>query len=252
MSIADFFKQGNKNAPTQPTGMNAGNNPGAGASLEAAKGNIDNAAGNMQGAGVADNTPPAPMDGFKSLWENTNDEQVAKPAGFLPEITAEQLNKALANSNFLSTVSPELLAKASSGDSVAFSDVINQGLRSVMAQSVLASRGLVEAGTKSHGEQLRTSLPTMVRSSNVSDSLQKNPLYNNPAVKPVIDNVRAQLETKHPTASAKEIADLTDAYFADLSKAMSGGSGNAGGDGQGGVKQQQGETDWYAMLGLDK
>lgn len=241
-TMKSFFS-GNKGGQQQSPAQ-------GGSTLENAQGNVGQHQQTSGAAQVGDtNKPATPMASFDKLWETDATKTGAKPAGVLPEITAEQLTATLANSNFLHSVSPELLAKAAGGDATAFGDVINQGLRTVMAQSVLASRGLVEAGTRSHGEQLRTSLPTMVRSSNVSDSLQANPLYSNPAVKPVIDNVRRQLEEKNPTASAKEIADLTDSYFADLTKAMRGSSDEGAAHAAGG--QAKGEINWYKELGLE-
>lgn len=206
---------------------------------------LENAAGAAAASTEAANTPLA---GFSKLWDAPTTDQGTKPTGVLPTLTAEQLSTTLANSNFLQSVNPDLLAKAAGGDAAAFSDVINQGLRNVMTQSVLASHGLVEAGARSHGASLQDRLPSMVRSSNVSDSLQSNPLYNNPAVRPVIDNVRQQLEAKHPTASAKEIATLTDSYFSDLVSAM-GGSKTAATPHM--SIAAEGETDWYKELGLD-
>lgn len=163
----------------------------------------------------------SPLAGFSDLWKNDATEtNAAAVTGVLPTVTAEQLQHTLSKSNFLANVNPDLLQKAASGDQAAFADVINTGLRTVMIQSVLASHGLVEAGARTHGERLRTELPTMVRSSSVGDSLQSNPLYNNPAIKPVIDNVRKQLETKFPDASSREIAGMVDNYFNSLSSAF--------------------------------
>lgn len=206
--------------------------------------NID---ANAQTQNAAIKTDPAPLEAFKSLWETAPNTQGTAPTGVLPAMTAEQLSKTLANSNFLSGVNPEILAKAAGGDTAAFSDVINQGLRTVMTQSVLASHGLVEAGAKNHGEQLRTSLPSMVRSSNVQDSLQSNPLFNNPAAKPMVEMVRAQLETKHPQASAREIAEMTQQFVTDFAKL---GNPEAQPKPVEKGKTADGDTDWYAVLGL--
>lgn len=201
----------------------------------------------QQGALVKD-TPPAPLESFKGLWETDPNKAAGdKPKGILPEITVEQLSETLAKSNFLSSVDPELMAKAAGGDSAAFGEVINTGLRNVLAQSVLASRGLVETGTRNHGEQLRTSLPSMVRSSTVQDSLSGNPLFSNPQAKPMVDMVRSQLEAKHPQASSKEIADMTQAFVSDFAKLATPQQSQQIEKG----KTATGDTDWFQVLGLD-
>lgn len=250
MAFPNFFggnKSPQSNAGQPPVGQTASSDN----SLDAVAGNIQQHAKLQQDAstGAGNSNPPAPLESYKSLWETDNAKQATKPKGVLPDITAEQLSQTLANSNFLSTVSQELLQKAATGDTQAFTEVINQGLRTVMTQSVLASRGLVEAGTRNHGEQLREMLPSMVRSNNVAN-YNNNPLYNNPAVKPMFESVKQQFEQKHPTASAKEIAEMTDAYFKDFVAAIGGTQQSSNSPAKG--TEQTGETDWFAVLGIDK
>lgn len=232
---ANFFKAATTGTPP----ANPGNSSLEGAAATAAP------------ATTTPATPPAPLAGFEALWQTDATKQVAQPTGVLPAVTAEQLSATLANSNFLANIPQDLLTKASGGDSAAFADVINQGLRGVMLQSVLASHGLVNAGAKAQGEQLMGKLPSMVRSSTVTDSLTSNPLYNNPAIKPVMDSVRTQLETKYPQAGSSEIASMLDSYFADLGKAFTGG-GDATGAGNSSGKPAAGETNWFELLNLPK
>lgn len=234
---ANFFKQ----ATVQTPPVNPGNS-----SLEGAA-----AAANAATAAAAASTPPAPLAGFEALWQSDPNKQAVQPTGVLPAVTAEQLSATLANSNFLANIPQDLMTKAAGGDSAAFADVINQGLRGVMLQAVLASHGLVNAGAKAQGEQLMGKLPSMVRSSTVTDSLTSNPLYNNPAIKPVMDSVRNQLETKYPQAGSSEIASMLDSYFADFGKAFTGG-GAATDAGNTGGKSAAGETNWFDLLNLPK
>jgi hypothetical protein len=235
--MANFFS-----ATQQPSAQSTN-------TLQNAATNVAAAAANSAGVTVrqTDDTPPAPLEAFKGMWDIDATKAGVKPTGVLPVVTAEQLTTTLANSNFLSNVNPELMAKAAGGDAAAFQDVMNQGLRTVMAQSVLASHGLVEAGARGANEQLRTTIPTMVRSSNVQDSLQANPLFSNPQAKPMVDMVRSQLESKHPQASAREIADMTQAFVTDFAKLATPETAAQAGKG----KTAAGDTDWYAMLGLN-
>ena len=240
VDLTNFFK------PSTAPAANANTAPASGGSI------LENAASNVKQT-VADNNAAvvtdisnAPLDAFKGMWDIDTTKTAAAPTGVLPSVTADQLQKTLANSNFLSEVDPAILAKAASGDTQSFQDVINQGLRSVMTQSVLASHGLVEAGARNHGEQLRTSLPSMVRSSNVQDTLQANPLFNNPQAKPMIEMVRAQLELKHPQAPAAEIARLTQEFVSGFAQAANPNKPEPVAAG----KTASGDTDWYAMLGL--
>ena len=242
--MANFFTGG-----AQPQGQKPMQQQGGQTSpLDGAGGNIQQHQQTQASAMSADTNQQvaAPLDGFKGMWDSAATKPNDKPNGVLPAITAEQLNQTLANSNFLSGVDPMLLQKASSGDQQAFSDVINQGLRAVMTQSVLATHGLVEAGARGHGEQLRTTLPSMVRSHNVQDSLASNPLFSNPQAKPMVEMVRAQLEAKHPQASAREIADLTQQFIGDFAKLATPSEQQQVQKG----KTASGDVDWYQTLGL--
>ncbi len=197
-------------------------------------------------ATVTDNANPAPLAAFDKLWETTVNKDGAKPTGVLPAITAEQLSDTLKDSNFLANADPALMAKAAAGDANAFQSIINDGLKQVMVQSVLASKGLIEAGARTHGEQLRADLPSMVRSSNVADSLAENPLFNHPASKPIVDGLRAQIEAKNPQASAQQIATLTKEYFNDFAKLATGDQTKAAAE-----KVAAGETDWFKAAGFN-
>ena len=240
--MANFFAQ----QPAVQAQAPVATQPGASALNNAAT-NIAASDATRAAATVTDTKAAAPLAQFEKLWENAgNDSTSTASKGVLPAVTAEQLTGALANSNFLSNVDPQLLAKAAAGDATAFSDVINSGLRTVMTQAVLTSHSLIEAGAKSHGEQLRTSLPSMVRSSNVSDSLQDNPLYSNPAAKPMVDMVKAQLEAKHPQASAREIAELTHNFIKDFAGLATPKQETQAQKG----RTPEGDTDWYQLLGL--
>lgn len=233
MSIpANFFKAATtQTPPAQPNNS----------SLEGAAGTAPPPAG-----GTAPAQPAAPLAVFDKLWETDTTKPAATPTGVLPAVTVEQLSTTLAKSNFLANIPQELKAKAASGDAAAFDEVINAGLRNVMTQSVLASHGLVNAGAKAQSEQLMGQLPSLVRSNTVSDSLNTNPLYKNPAIKPVMDTVRSQLEAKFPQASSSEIAGMLDSYFVEMSKAF-GGADKAR---EQETSKPAGDTDWFAMLGL--
>ena len=246
-NLASFFKSGGAAAPD----VNANRQQAAGgAALENAAVNQAQHSQTQAAALVADNaqTVSTPLASFDKMWDIDSSKQASAPTGVLPAVTAEQLTATLANSNFLTNVDPAILTRAAGGDAQAFQDVINQGLRQVMTQSVLASHGLVEAGARNHGEQLRISLPTMVRSSNVVDSLQSNPLYSNPAAKPMVDGIRSQLELKNPTASSQEIARLTNEYLNDFARLVS--TNDPATKQQASSKAATGDTDWYKMLGL--
>lgn len=207
--------------------------------------------GGGSGADVQDNQP-APLEAYKTLWENDPNDKGAQPASVLPAITAETLSKTLANSDFMSNIDPQLRAKAASGDVQAFNDVINAGLRNVMTQSVLASHGLVNAGARAYGDQFSKTLPNMIRSNNASETLASNPLYKNPAVRNMMDNTREQFERKFPNASAREIAEMTDNYFSEVSAAFTGRKQEADDAANGGRDTSNGEIDWFETLGLPK
>lgn len=154
--------------------------------------------------------PPAssPLDQFKDIWEPVS--QAASESAFTkldPSKVREAVNKA----DFSKALSQENLARiAQGGDEAigAFTESLNNVAQQVLTQATLISNSLIEQQVSKALQQEQAKLPQMLKKQSVSETLASNPLFKNPAVRPVIEAVQHQLTAKYPNASAQEIAQM--------------------------------------------
>ena len=144
----------------------------------------------------------SPLEGYKALWET---DPNAKPVLTSPTINADPaaLMKAAQGIDFTKVIPPELLEAAAKGDAVALGKVVNLSAQAGYAQSAHATAAIVRGAL---AEQTRINrdvlLPDALRAANLSSSLVlDNPIFSNPAVKPLVDLITTQVRTKYPTAS---------------------------------------------------
>lgn len=215
MSILDMFRAAPSQqpaapvTPTQPGGMPASPANTTGGTQAAPNGVIP-------AAGVAP-TPDSPLAQFASLWE-TAPIDASKPAPNAPfSVNSEDVQKAVAKQDFSSYVTPETLAAIQQGGpeaAAAFMEAINATSRQVLAQSTMVSSKLTEQYIQDALKRQAETLPSQIRSQTVSSHMQDtNPLFSNPAIKPVIEATQAQLLAKFPAATPAEITKMTHDYI---------------------------------------
>lgn len=158
--------------------------------------------------------PESPLDPFKTLWDTSPNakETPNAPAVLDPAKLQELIGKA-DFSNTLTQENLDLIAQGGEGAVTAFTQSMNAVGQQVMLQSTLAAdkmvRQAVEAATAAQAAQL----PELLKQLNLKNTLQdSNPLYSDPAVKPVMDAVQAQLVTKFPDATPAQLAEMTQNF----------------------------------------
>lgn len=166
-----------------------------------------------------------PLAQFQDLWKDVpNDPNKPNTPAQPAELTAETVQKIVENVNFSQQVTPETLAAIAGGGedaAAAFTNAMNEVARQVMVQSTLVNNKLteraVEQAVKSHTENL----PALLRSQAASDHLvTSNPLFSNPAVKPVIEATQSKLLAKFPNATHAELTEMTQNYIIAMGEAF--------------------------------
>lgn len=210
-------------APVTPVAPVAGQPPVAQA-VPPQQGNIPAAptiAVNPDGTPVVDALPvekdESPLAVFKSLWEDApiDPNAPATPAGYVAP-TADQIQTAVAKQDFSSNFTPEQLAAVTAGGegaSEALVQLLNTVGQQTLAQSTMINSKLNEqAMTAAIAEQV-AKMPDLVRAQTVQAHLKDtNPLFDNPAIKPVIEATQHQLQVKFPNATPAEITKMTQDF----------------------------------------
>tara|TARA_R110002096_G_scaffold288750_4_gene482555 strand:+ start:804 stop:1532 length:729 start_codon:yes stop_codon:yes gene_type:complete len=211
MSIFDMFKQpAQAPAPVPVAPANPGNLP-----------DIPTIAVNPDGTPVVPalpREPESPLAEFKGLWETAPVDPNAPlaPEGYKAP-TAEQIQTAVGKADFSKHFTPEQLAAVTNGgegSQEALVALLNSVGQQSLAQSTMVSSQLSQKAMEAAIAKEVAKMPSMLRSASVTDHMKTaNPLFENPAVKPIVDQTRAQLEIKYPSASNSEIAKMTESFI---------------------------------------
>lgn len=197
----------------------------------------------------------SPLEGYKELWKvdaSTNGSQPGNSDSFVPnfELDPVKLTEAASKIDFLATVPQDQLAAAMT-DPEAMKAVINNGLRNVFANAMTGSGNLVTHSMgKAQEALLNKVLPESYRTQAVQAALADNPVFSNPAVAPVVDMVRDQMQRKYPTASPQEIANHALQFVQGMSQLVTSSttgngkvSGNSGAN-RGSLQKRDDNVDW--------
>lgn len=115
---------------------------------------------------------------------------------------------------------PEMQAlamKALQGDMQAFTEYNNAMMQNMYVQVLTQTSGISEKIAREGINRLKDTIPNTVRSISTTSNLQKqNPIFTDPAAKPMVDMIRAQVELKNPTATPEQVTEQVAKYFQDF------------------------------------
>lgn len=175
----------------------------------------------------------SPLDGYKELWKTTDATKAADPKDFVPNLNfdpkalAEQVSKF----DFTSAVPKDVADKALKGDSQALTQAINLASQATFTQAMTGTAALIENALKRQADSFRTDfLPQVLRNNNVSSEVRADEqlakLYDDPAVKPIVEMVEQQLTRQNPMASPEEIRKSVASYMGGFASKVTGAQGN--------------------------
>lgn len=165
---------------------------------------------------------PAPQDDsplaqFAKLWEPVPvDKDAPKPPASPTQMNVEDLQKVVAKVDFSQHITPENLTaitEGGEGAAAAFTEALNAVARQVLVQSTLVNNKVTEQAVAAATKAAEDNIPALLRSQSTSASLKdSNPLFTNPAIKPVIEATQTQLLAKFPNATPAEINKMTEEF----------------------------------------
>jgi len=168
--------------------------------------------------------PELPLDQFKTLWDDVAIDPNAPTPEVPVELKAEDIQKAVANANFTQAITPEQMTAISEGGEgaqKAFAEAMNVVAQQVMIQSTLVGNKLTNNAVAKALELERAKIPQMLRDQATTAHLtDTNPIFDNPAVKPIIEQTKAQLLAKNPTATPEQITQMTQDFILAMGEAF--------------------------------
>ena len=180
------------------------------------------------GAVPADGNKPgdqSPGDKFATLWEPVKTEE-PKPGEQSQGLTPEKMLEAASKVDFTKNLNPEIVQKLQAGGPEAVQATLalmNQTSQQVYGQGLVVTQKLIERAVEQAQERFVAQLPNLVKSQTAQEALAAaNPAFTNPAVAPVVDAVKSQLQLKFPKASSQEIAQMAQDYFKEAAGVFAG------------------------------
>lgn len=210
-------------ANTPPTGVNNPGQPLPGTAASpgtAPNGVVPAAPAPAPAAPTPASAPATPLDTFKDIWQTPTNPDPNENQPIFANVDPQKLMESARKVDFAKAITPENLQKIQAGgqDAVAaLAESMNSVAQTVFAQSALATTKIVEQALTKQQEQFDARLPTMVKKFSANENLlTNNPLLSNPAIQPLVGALQEQLIRKNPNASAADIQQQVNDYFAAL------------------------------------
>lgn len=236
--------QNQNSAPSSNMQFNqAGGNNNMGNNQSQANINGDPARGPQNPGNQSGNQEPSDsLAPFAKMWDNPANPEAAPSFSLDPK----QLSSLSGSQNFMQGIPPELMQRATSGDSSAMIEMMNLvGQRAYEASLNHGSRlteGFVSA-REAHGQK---SFGKNVRAEMTNDALASITESKSPVIQKALRDTANRLQSAYPDASPKEIAEMSKQWVSELYQAM---NPNAQQNQQGPNQNQPKETEWDEWFG---
>lgn len=171
--------------------------------------------------------PASPLDSFAALWQTPTTAD-GKPAGLpvdplaqpIIQLDPAKVQEAASKLDFTGNIPPERITQALSGDPAALSAVINQAVQNAVVGLTINQGNTLNQALQTNNTRFTSSLPTQIKKVQLSDTLSDNPVFQHPAVAPLVQALKQSQFAKNPNASVAEIDATVGQYLAGLATAM--------------------------------
>ena len=237
MSVFDIFTS-KAPAPVAPTPATPGNIPAPTIQPGVAPG-MD-----LNGLVPAVPTPTVaetPLTPFTNLWDD-----VPSPNAVVTNLNSynpQDIATAMGKIDLSSAITPEHMQAITHGGqdaAAAFAAAMQAVAQKAMVQATLVSSQLTKKAVEDAVAATRATLPDLLREQGAQNHMREtNPLFSNPAVKPVIEAARSQLLSKYPNATHSEITGMVNDYIRAMGTAFAPPAPNVAG---------ANDVDWEAFM----
>lgn len=166
----------------------------------------------------------SPLDSFAEIWQTPTNVQNQAPNFAADAISfdatqMQAIRQKVSSINFMAGASAETVQQALAGNVEAFNSVINSAVQQALLQSMQLSGAMVNQGLRGRSQELLTHFPEIVRQQLASQQLrQDNPLFSNPATKPVLEALESALVRNQPNLTPQQVSQVAQSYLQEFAK----------------------------------
>lgn len=186
----------------------------------------------VHSAGEVSAIPPtavgdkSPLANYDKLWEA---DASIKPVAHSVAMTFDKgkVSAAVQHIDYMKELPAELIAKATSGDTAAMMEVINRTGQTALTNATQVTTDIVNQALDRQAEHYRTTvIPDVLRGNAVRTAIRAdNPIFEHPAVKPMLSMAENQLIAKHPQATPAEITAMAKDMTSEFAQAIADSQG---------------------------
>ncbi|PHQ81729.1 MAG: hypothetical protein COB66_01270 [Coxiella sp. (in: Bacteria)] len=188
--------------------------------------------------------PKPPLEEFKDLWQTAPVDPKAPADPNAPQtLNLADVQKVVGNQNMTAAVTPEMLAAVTGGGegaAEALNTLLTTVAQNTLTQSMMINQNLtakaVERALAGQDANLNARIKSEMGQAHLLDT---NPLFNDPAVQPVIAAVQERLQVQFPNATPAERTKMTQDFIITMGDAFKPAPE---------VVTKPGETDWSAYI----
>lgn len=166
--------------------------------------------------------PNSPMAEFANLWDTPTIDPNATTPEKPPVLTAEAVQKVVANANFAGSITPELMTTIAAGGEeakTAMMAIVNSATQQAVTQAIMAGSKLNEQAIAAAITEAKAGVPELLRAQQAAAHLKDlNPLFANPAMAPVADAVRSQLLQKFPSDTPAQTSEKVNSFMTSMAE----------------------------------
>jgi hypothetical protein len=251
MGVLDIFRSFHQGANGQPQQQPVTPDPKLNTAIPGSEAKSD---GSIPAIPKAGEGAKSPLENYGKLWDKADTDKAPPTGAVTLKADPAKIAEAARKVDFKPAINAEALTKAVAGDAAALADVLNQAAQAGYAQATSATAKIVQDALTQQAKTFREEIiPDIVRRSTITNSLgADNPIFENPAVKPLVTMVENQMQMKFPNASAAEITTKAKEYLMETSTEFLKSSGMTVAAAQKDTKTSGGKqaTDWGDYFGV--
>jgi len=192
--------------------------------------------------------PASPLDQYAALWQsatNADGKPIAPSADPLGQpifnFDPTKITESASRMDFTTGIPAETIQKALGGDAAAFAEALNLGIRQAVVGMTMSNGQLINQAVVANNQRVTSSLPTHIKSVQLQDQEDLNPVFAHPAAQPLVASLKKMAMAKDPTASAADINKQIAGFLTGFSQAV---VENLPENRQQQAAVKAGETDW--------
>jgi len=206
-------------------------------------GNINNPAPGSNSQNAGNGSEADPFAKYANMFNNTNTEADAPPAF---NLDSKVLGEIAGKQDFMQGIDPELMTRATSGDTSALIEIMHSVSRNAYKTSLEHSGLLTDKFVGAREAHSSKGFGKRVKGELTQAALANTPNFKNPVVRQQLSEVASRLQQQHPDAAPEEIADMAKDYITQLAGALNPNAADRSGkqSGNGNNAEERGEEYW--------